>query len=120
MNSGTRIGQAVKNAYDKPAINDAVKRIHEIADQRGVTGHEIALRWILHHSMLDGDRGDSIVIGARTIEQLEGTLGACKNGGPLEEDVLALVERCWEEIERSGESTHYSSFAPKAGEALRP
>jgi hypothetical protein len=70
--------------------------------------------------MLDGGKGDSIVIGARTIEQLEGTLRVCKNGGPLEEDVLELVERCWEEIERSGEATHYSPFAPREGEVLRP
>jgi aflatoxin B1 aldehyde reductase len=110
----------VKIAYDKPAINAALKQIHEIADQRGITGHEIALRWILHHSVLNGEKGDSIVIGARTIEQLEETLRVCNNGGPLEDDVLELVERCWGEIKRSGEATHYSPFAPKEGELLRP
>ena len=66
--------------------------------------------------MLEGSKGDGIVIGARTTEQLEGTLEICRQG-PLREEVVALVERCWEEIRE--EAPHYSPFAPKEGEALK-
>ena len=66
--------------------------------------------------MLDGAKGDGIVVGARTNEQLEGTLEICKQG-PLSEEVVKLVERCWEEIRE--EAPHYSPFAPKEGEVLR-
>ena len=66
--------------------------------------------------MLDGSKGDGIVIGARTKEQLEGTLEICRQG-PLGEEVVALVERCCEEIRE--EAPHYSPFAPKEGEVLK-
>ena len=36
-----------------------------------VTMAEAAYRWLLHHSALDGAKGDRIVIGSSRTEQLE-------------------------------------------------
>ena len=114
--SDTRIGEHIRKQYAKPALEKALAEIHEIADREGVSGHGIALRWLLWHSMLDGRKGDGIVIGARTEEQLKGTLEICGQGA-LGEEVLKLVERCWEEMR--GEAPHFSPFPPKDGEVLR-
>jgi aflatoxin B1 aldehyde reductase len=74
------------------------------------------MRWVLHLGLLDGRKGDGIVIGARMEEQLEGTLRIVK-AGPLPREVVELVDRCWEEVR--DEAPHYSPFGPKDGEVLR-
>jgi aflatoxin B1 aldehyde reductase len=113
--SQSRLGDYVRKQYSKPGLERLLEQIHSIAEKEGVTGHDIAIRWLLHHSMLDGEKGDGIVIGARTAEQLEGTLGICAQG-PLSEEVRALVDGCWEEVRE--EAPHFSPFAPREGEVL--
>jgi len=46
----------------------------------GVDAISAALRWLVHHSQLDSDRGDSIIIGASSIAHLEHNLAAVRQG----------------------------------------
>ena len=45
-----------------------------------VTMAEAAYRWLLHHSALDGAKGDRIVIGSSRTEQLEINLNYMRKG----------------------------------------
>lgn len=63
-----------------------------------VSGAEMAYRWIVHHSALDGARGDAVIIGAASEEQLRQTLAAVRGRGPLSEGAVARIEALWEGV----------------------
>jgi aflatoxin B1 aldehyde reductase len=56
-----------------------------------------ALRWLVHHSKLDSDRGDAIIIGASSIAHLQHNLSALKQG-PLPQQVVEAINRASETI----------------------
>ena len=58
---------------------------------RGTHEHRTsaALRWLVHHSKLDSDRDDAIIIGASSIAHLQHNLSAVKQG-PLPQVVDAI------------------------------
>ena len=74
----------------KDEILKAANEVHEAAQTEGITGHSVALRWVLHHSILDGELGDGIIIGASSLKQLEENLEICK-AGPLPAHLVKLV-----------------------------
>ncbi|KAH7405998.1 NADP-dependent oxidoreductase domain-containing protein [Phaeosphaeria sp. MPI-PUGE-AT-0046c] len=61
----------------------------------GLRESEVALRWMVHHSMLSAERGDKVIVGASSKEQLEMNLGDFEKG-PLGEEVLAALDKGWE------------------------
>ena len=61
----------------------------------GDTLTDASLRWLLHHSALQGEQGDGLILGASNVEHVEKNLQAVK-GGPLDADVVAAFERAWE------------------------
>lgn len=91
------------------ALETFHKTLAEHRDETGVvmSGHEVALRWLRHHSALSGACGDAIVFGARTEAQLEETLKALE-GGPLPAVLVQAVERCYEEVK--GDVPYFSPF----------
>lgn len=44
-----------------------MSRLH-VLSQHGLTGHAAALRWTVHHSALDYDKGYALIIGASSLE----------------------------------------------------
>ena len=62
--------------------------------EHGFNGHEAALRWCLHHSVLKKGLGDAVIVGASSIQHLEENLKAC-DGGPLPDDVVKVFEEIW-------------------------
>ncbi|KAL9003239.1 MAG: hypothetical protein Q9188_003879 [Gyalolechia gomerana] len=56
------------------------------AKDRGLDGHEVALRWTVYHSLLRAKYGDAVILGASSVEQLEENLAAVE-AGPLEDDL---------------------------------
>jgi aflatoxin B1 aldehyde reductase len=90
----TRLGKLSASLYHKDALLDAGKKVHDAAEKVGITGHAVALRWMLHHSALKGELGDAMIIGASSIEQLEANLEICK-AGPLPEELVKVVEEVW-------------------------
>ena len=74
--------------------------MHTAAQKEGLTGHEVALRWALHHSILDGKLGDAIIIGASSLGQLEENLEICK-AGPLPVHLVQMVDEMGERVRES-------------------
>ena len=85
------VGRLYQSWYLKDEIIDAAKEVHETAQKEGISGHAVALRWALHHSILDGELGDGIVIGASSLKQLEENLEICK-AGPLPANLVKMVD----------------------------
>lgn len=80
--------------YWKKSYFDAVDIIREAADKHGITTIEATYRWLAYHSMLNGDRGDAIIIGASKCSHLVQNMNAGKNG-PLPCDLLDAFEQAW-------------------------
>ncbi|XP_017650764.2 aflatoxin B1 aldehyde reductase member 2 isoform X2 [Nannospalax galili] len=53
-----------------------------------------ALRWMYHHSQLQGTRGDAVILGMSSLEQLEQNLAATEEG-PLEPPVVDAFDQAW-------------------------
>ncbi|XP_043301656.1 aflatoxin B1 aldehyde reductase member 3-like isoform X1 [Cervus canadensis] len=53
-----------------------------------------ALRWMYHHSQLQGLHGDAVILGMSSLEQLEENLAAVK-AGSLEPAVVQAFDQAW-------------------------
>lgn len=91
MKGEDRVSKMVQGRFDKPEVSSALEKIHEYADAAGITGHEVALRWVLHHSALRADLGDAIIIGASSMSQLDSSLKMCE-GEPLPQNIVDLID----------------------------
>ena len=80
------------NEWNEPPIRDETKLydivdvLVEVADGRGISAAQIALAWLLQKPAVT-----SVVIGARTLEQLEDNLGAADLA--LSEDEMARLDK---------------------------
>ncbi|KAF2132458.1 Aldo/keto reductase [Dothidotthia symphoricarpi CBS 119687] len=90
----TRLGQAYEQVYLKPELIDAAARIADKAQAAHIGGHAVALRWVVYHSILNGEHGDSVIIGCSTVKQLEDNLDAIKDG-PLSHDLAEAMDEVW-------------------------
>ncbi|KAH6953814.1 NADP-dependent oxidoreductase domain-containing protein, partial [Ilyonectria sp. MPI-CAGE-AT-0026] len=79
-------------------VNDlsfhALEVIQAEASKHGLTEAECALRWLVHHSVLDAALGDKIIIGASRAGQLEENLVHLEKG-PLPDDVVTAMENAY-------------------------
>lgn len=57
---------------------------------------EASLRWMYHHSKLDAQYGDGVILGASRTTQLEENMKIAQLG-PLDEAVVKTIEDCWVE-----------------------
>ncbi|KAM0335571.1 hypothetical protein ACHAQA_000619 [Verticillium albo-atrum] len=91
------IGGLYRQLYVKPAITAATDRALEVAAQHGIGGHAAALRWTAHHSILSAEYGDSMIVGASSVEQLNSNLDVIEQG-PLPQDVVSAFEAIHAEV----------------------
>ena len=80
--------------YWKKSFFDGFKIIQEACEKQRITTVEAAYRWLAYHSMLDGNRGDAILIGVSKLSHLKQNMEAVKSG-PLPEDVVEAFESAW-------------------------
>jgi len=84
--------------FNKKAYFDAVELLTPVAAKHNFTLVEVALRWLHHHSALSMDqgatKGDGIILGASSDEQLRQNLDAWK-AGPLPDDVIDALDEAW-------------------------
>ena len=80
--------------YWKKSFFDAVALIKNAAEKHGFTSVEATYRWLAYHSMLNGERGDAIIIGASKLPHLLQNMAALK-AGPLPDDMLEVFKSAW-------------------------
>lgn len=87
-----------RDRYWKVEHFNAMNRINELLSEHhaseNVTMAEAAYRWLLHHSLLDGSKGDRIVLGSSRVNQLETNLSYMSKG-PLAKPVAEFFEEWW-------------------------
>lgn len=80
--------------YWKKSFFNAVDLIKAAAEKHGITSIEATYRWLSYHSMLNGERGDAILIGASKLNHLKQNMETVK-AGPLPEELVAAFEEAW-------------------------
>ena len=83
-----------QNRYWKKSYFDAVNLIKEASEKNGITIVEATYRWLAYHSMLSGERGDAVIIGASKLHHLKQNMDAVK-AGALPTDVVEAFEKAW-------------------------
>jgi aflatoxin B1 aldehyde reductase len=68
--------------------------VRAASEKHGLTMAEVALRWISHHSLMKRDKGDTVIVGASNVDQLEQNLVDLEKG-PLRELSACRKERAW-------------------------
>lgn len=91
------VGATWSMIYKKPSIIAATEKAVDVALKHGIDGHAAALRWTVHHGILSREHGDSVIIGASSLEQLASNLDMIEQG-PLPGEVVSALELIHEEI----------------------
>ncbi|KAG6355035.1 hypothetical protein INS49_004116 [Diaporthe citri] len=88
------LGMVYQFMYNKPNALEALDKWHEIAAAEGIPAAELAYRWVVHNSALDGSLGDGIIIGASSLEQWNSNIAAIQKG-PLSAETAAKIDALW-------------------------
>uniref|UniRef100_A0ABM5EKA9 Aflatoxin B1 aldehyde reductase member 4-like isoform X2 n=1 Tax=Pogona vitticeps TaxID=103695 RepID=A0ABM5EKA9_9SAUR len=95
---GNNWAEAYRNRYWKEPYFQGVALIREaLREAYGSDPPSLtcaALRWIYHHSKLQGDRGDAVIIGMSNMEQLRENLRGSEEG-PLQPRVVEAFDQAW-------------------------
>lgn len=78
-------------------------QVHHPED--GISVIEASIRWLYHHSSLDGTKGDTVIIGSSKIEQLEQNLSFVDKG-PLHDKVVEFYNFWWSSTKHLCPSYH--------------
>jgi len=100
-----------RGRYWKKSSFDALEVIQAACARAGITSVEGTYRYLAFHSMLRGDRGDAILIGASRLSHLRQNMAAVK-GGPLPAEVVAAFEQAWD-IARGDSPDYFTLYRGK-------
>ena len=84
-------GTTEQRGYWNDAYFDALAEIHRSCEGHGLDAISVALHWLIHHSQLNAERNDGIIIGASSLEHLRHNLTAVTEG-PLPTEVLVAID----------------------------
>jgi len=89
-----KAGKGYQARYGKDEFFEALSVLADACNESGIPMSEAALRWLFHHSLLNGKRGDGVVLGASNISHLHSNLDAW-HAGPLPLSVHEACNRAW-------------------------
>lgn len=81
--------------YWKNSYFNATEYIKRVCTKYDIDIVEATYRWLAYHSMLSGERGDGIIIGASSLSQLRQNMNTIKNG-ILPEELKNAINDAWE------------------------
>jgi aflatoxin B1 aldehyde reductase len=90
-------GRMYRDRYWGHAYISTPQTLHAVCTQSDIDAISAALRWLVHHSKLDSDRDDAIIIGASSIAHLQHNLSAVKQD-PLPRPVLDAINSASETV----------------------
>lgn len=90
--------EVYRGRYWKQEHFEAIEKLRELLAEHhpgeGVTVPGAALRWLCSHSLLDGSKGDCVLLGASKPEQLQMNLDLV-TGGSLSAPVVSFLDSWW-------------------------
>lgn len=101
-----------QNRYWKKSYFEAVDLLKDVCGKNEITIIEAVYRWLAYHSMLNGDRGDAIIIGASKLNHLHQNIAAVKSGC-LPDEVIEAFDKAWA-ICRADSPEYFTFYKGKA------
>lgn len=92
--------------YNRPSFLNALDVWENIARDEGVSRSELAYRWVVCHSKLDGKLGDAVILGARNSLQLRDTVEAIWKG-PLSDAAAKKIDEVWQIVKADATLDNY-------------
>ncbi|KAL4892385.1 NADP-dependent oxidoreductase domain-containing protein [Aspergillus ambiguus] len=90
-------GSLMRGKYWNEYYFGALDIIRPVAQKYGLTETECAFRWLCHHSGLSKEKGDAVIVGASSGEQLDSNLTDMEKG-PLPDDVVEALDGAWSHV----------------------
>jgi aflatoxin B1 aldehyde reductase len=109
---GQPLSMVYNGMYNRPSFVAVLDVWEQIAKEENVSRAELAYRWVVYHSKLQGDRGDVIIIGARNIQQLKETVQALK-AGPLSDGAVKKIDQVWESVKADASLDNYEMLSSR-------
>lgn len=92
----------IKNgSYGNGEYFAVMELLDPVIEKYGLMLRECALRWLAHHSLLGGEKGDAVLIGASSVTHLESNLVDLEKG-PLPDEVVGALDKGWERVRGLG------------------
>ncbi|KAJ7124547.1 Aldo/keto reductase [Mycena epipterygia] len=98
-------GKSYRARYWNEPHFKALEIVRSAIEKHNLTMAEVALRWISHHSLMSREHGDSVLIGASSLNHIEQNLVDLEKG-PLPEEVLKALDEAWATV-KSSASNYY-------------
>ncbi|GIF69748.1 hypothetical protein Ais01nite_77830 [Asanoa ishikariensis] len=95
FDSGHQQGQEYRARYWNHHYLAAVTELRQACLIAGINPVDAVLRWLVHHSALNGDLADGIILGASSLDQLSQNLDAV-SAGPLPPEVVTAIDQAAE------------------------
>ncbi|KAF8476140.1 putative aldehyde reductase [Kalaharituber pfeilii] len=106
-NPAVVIGKLYNASFNKPEYLQALVEWDKISAESGISKLELAFRWVLFHSVLDGAKGDALIFGPSRMGQFEQTLKLLKEAKPLPEPLVAKIDEIWEIVKEVAPLDNY-------------
>jgi len=87
-------GKSYRKRYWNEPHFKALQIIKDAAEKAGLTMPEVALRWVSHHSLMKREHGDSVLIGASSLNHIEQNMIDLEKG-PLPDEVVKALDEAW-------------------------
>lgn len=86
-----------RDRYWKQAYFDVLQELRDACRDSGIEPVQVALSWLVHHSLLHAERGDGIILGASSVAHLQQNMAACEQA-PLQRAIVDILDRGWQII----------------------
>ena len=96
-----------QDRYWKKSLFKALESLTNQCWEEGISPVSAAFRWLAFHSEIDPSKGDGIILGTTSVDQLEQNLAAFDQGR-LPDNITAACDAAWDEAR--GESPEYYRF----------
>lgn len=97
FDKNTWVGKMYWDLYARPSYLEALAEWEDIAKEANISRSDLAYRWVCYNSPLSREKGDAIIVGASSVQQLEQNLvGLAK--GPLSEETARRIDEIWDKI----------------------
>jgi len=85
---------AYRQRYWKKKLFDSLEVIRRACEAEKLAMSDAALRWVVHHSVLNGNHHDGILFGASSLAHVESNLKAL-SGDELPKNIVEAFDNAW-------------------------
>mmetsp|Transcript_1634 Transcript_1634/g.2466 ORF Transcript_1634/g.2466 Transcript_1634/m.2466 type:complete len:530 (+) Transcript_1634:189-1778(+) len=78
----------------KESYFEALEVVRKACEDHQISMSSAAIRWLMHHSELQGGLNDGVIIGVSSMKHLESNLAAANNG-PLPLQIVSAFDMAW-------------------------